>query len=170
MKTIKKVIIHTSDSAWGNALVIDDWHRKRGWKGIGYSAVITNGIPSYGMLKASKKWSFADGQIEWGRSFDDDTIIENDEIGANAYGWNSQSVSICLIGKHGQYSKKQMYALKTFCLELQKTWPHLKPQDFIGHHEVDKKKTCPDINMNDLREFIFGAKPLESVRFGPSFI
>lgn len=170
MKKIKKVIIHSSDSPWGTAITIDDWHRKRGWKCIGYSAVITNGIPTNEMFVEKKRWHWADGQIEWGRPFDDDTFIEDSEIGAHAYGWNSDSVGICLIGKDGVFTTKQILVLEMLCQQLKKTWPHLSKQDFIGHHEIDPHKTCPDINMKDLREFIFGVLPYEKIRFGPHHI
>ena len=94
MKKIKKIVIHTSDSHWGTALEIDKWHRERGWSRIGYSAVITNGTPTHEMFVQKKKWHWADGQIEWGRPFDDDAFVENGEIGAHAYGWNRDRLMI----------------------------------------------------------------------------
>jgi hypothetical protein len=36
MRAIKQIIIHCSDSEFGNVIQIDRWHRERGWKGIGY--------------------------------------------------------------------------------------------------------------------------------------
>ena len=44
VREIKKVIIHCSDSDFGTASVIDGWHKERGWDGIGYHYVITNGV------------------------------------------------------------------------------------------------------------------------------
>ena len=45
--TPDRITIHCSDSEWGNADVIDEWHKKRGWDGIGYHYVILNGYPTY---------------------------------------------------------------------------------------------------------------------------
>jgi len=41
----KKVIIHCSDSSFGNAVLIDKWHRQRGFDNIGYHFVILNSHP-----------------------------------------------------------------------------------------------------------------------------
>ena len=43
MREISKIILHCSDSEWGSASVIDQWHKERGWTEIGYHYVITNG-------------------------------------------------------------------------------------------------------------------------------
>ena len=43
MREIKKIIIHCSDSEFGDAALIDKWHKERGWTGIGYHYVILNG-------------------------------------------------------------------------------------------------------------------------------
>lgn len=45
MGRIDKIIINCSDSDWGDAEVIDEWHRERGWDGIGYHYIICNGRP-----------------------------------------------------------------------------------------------------------------------------
>ena len=42
-RTISKVIVHVSDSAWGDVEAIRRWHIQRGWSDIGYHYVITNG-------------------------------------------------------------------------------------------------------------------------------
>ncbi len=42
-KEIKRIIIHHSASDFGDAKLIDKWHKERGWKGIGYHFVVLNG-------------------------------------------------------------------------------------------------------------------------------
>jgi len=34
MREVKKIILHCSDSEWGDAAEIDKWHKARGWQGI----------------------------------------------------------------------------------------------------------------------------------------
>ena len=46
MRKIDTIVVHCSDSAWGSAKVIDQWHRDRGWRMIGYHYVINNGHQS----------------------------------------------------------------------------------------------------------------------------
>ena len=92
MKDIEKIIVHCSATREGdesiNAEVIDRWHKKRGWKGIGYHFVI-----------------LIDGLIETGRMID--------KCGAHTKGLNCSSISICYIGgvesernDKGKYSAK----------------------------------------------------------------
>ena len=40
MAKLTNIIIHCSDSDFGDAQTIDLWHKQRGWKGIGYHYVI----------------------------------------------------------------------------------------------------------------------------------
>ena len=42
-KENKKIVLHCSDSTFGNAAVITNWHIQRGWQTIGYHFVICNG-------------------------------------------------------------------------------------------------------------------------------
>lgn len=67
------MIFHHSLSPDVSAAEIRRWHIARGWKDIGYHAVI-----------------HPDGRIEDGRDID--------EIGAHAYGRNRDSIGVCLIG------------------------------------------------------------------------
>ncbi len=167
MGSLKNVIIHTSDSPHGNAVWIDRMHRKRGWKSIGYHCVITNGIPDRHNYDRQLYFPWTDGNVEWGRPFDDDKVIMSREQGAHAYGHNRNSIGICLIGKDGVYSHQQMLTLQHLCRQFRQMWK-LSPDAFIGHYEVDKQgETCPDLNMDDVRAWLFGGRSLEAVRGGP---
>ena len=107
MRAIDTIVIHQSDSAFGNAAVIDDWHRERGWSGIGYHWVILNGrihagaadaardagtaTPCSGAAKAAKDVRpECDGMIQEGRP--------PECVGAHVRGHNETSLGICLIG------------------------------------------------------------------------
>jgi len=96
------VIIHCSDSKFGNACLIDSWHRQRGFSMIGYHYVILNG-----QLSPAKYHRFFNGVIETGRPLDDDGQFEKDETAAATLGKND-CVQICLIGKSGEFTIGQM--------------------------------------------------------------
>ncbi len=131
-RKIDSIIIHCSDSEWGNAAVIDDWHTQRGWDGIGYHAVICNGIVHSGANYLAS-W---DGVIEPGR--------EPKKKGAHAWGNNKTSLGICLIGKKN-FTHKQVVALE----KLVTVWANLHdiPNDRIFGHNEFSKKTCPNFNV-----------------------
>ena len=91
---MKNIILHHSDSLYGNAAIITTWHIARGFRNIGYHFVILNGkISSACELKGF------DGGIETGRGLD--------EEGAHTLGAN-EHFGICLIGKSGKFSNKQI--------------------------------------------------------------
>ena len=143
MKEIKKIIIHCSDSEVGSASVIDGWHKARGWDGIGYHYVITNGIQdSCRPYKGSD-----DGIIQDGRNVE--------KQGAHVRGHNSDSIGICLIGKHHFTGKQMVYALPALLNFLFNTYK-LDSDNIFGHNEFNPEKTCPNFNVNDLRNLLKG--------------
>lgn len=141
MRDINKIIIHCSDSAWGDATEIDRWHKARGWDGIGYHYVITNGH-----IKPSHKYEEdQDGLIQEGRSIQ--------TVGAHAKGHNSTSVGICLIGQH-HFTGRQLYrGLPTIVDILMQSYK-LTPDDVVGHTELDSEKTCPNFDVITFRELL----------------
>jgi len=86
MRTIDTIVIHQSDSAFGNASQIDEWHKQRGWSGIGYHRVVLNGCvrPAFYLVAH-------DGLIQEGRALE--------QVGAHVAGHNAHSLGICLIGQ-----------------------------------------------------------------------
>ena len=62
MRYIDKIIIHCSDSTWGNAINIEKWHKEIGFRSIGYSYIITNGY-----ISPENFDPLMDGVIESGR-------------------------------------------------------------------------------------------------------
>lgn len=153
----KEIFIHCSDSDYGSALLIDQWHRARGWTGgIGYHFVVSNGRTTDGM---KNPWNIMNGSIEAGRRLDDDDKFEADEVGAQVYGLNSTSIGICMIGKKS-FSESQFLKLRFLVGELQSKLK-IPAASVYGHYEagiVDPKyattKTCPNFNVSDFRLFV----------------
>lgn len=144
MREIDKIIIHCSASKWGNAQIIDSWHRDRGFKKIGYHFVIGNVYPDYEHFMLQTPDITNDGLIENGRPIS--------EIGAHVYGHNEKSIGICLIGTD-TFSGRQLLALYRLVKKLEKDLGKL---EIYGHYEFNPNKTCPNMNANWLREFLNG--------------
>lgn len=127
-----RLIIHCSDSEFGNSILINQWHLQNGWSGIGYHAVILNG-----QLTSKLFNRYFDGNVESGRSFNDDNIIDRFETGAHTLGQNTGTLSVCLIGKSGKFTKKQIESLYDYCREMRKIFGKL---EISQHSDWDKKK------------------------------
>ncbi len=143
MRPIDLIVVHCSYSIYGNAALIDGWHRVRGWDGIGYHYVILNGYPDEESHRLRRPQFWLDGAVEAGRPLE--------VVGAHVRGHNRGSVGICLIGK-GQFTQQQFESLSRLIDELHQTHPHLR---IAGHYELlcpnDPPKTCPNIDMDWLR-------------------
>ncbi|NJO17739.1 MAG: hypothetical protein HC877_18995 [Thioploca sp.] len=151
----KGIVIHCSDSNYGDANIIDSWHQERDFKRsnkyinkfyplkhIGYHFVILNGY-----IDNSKDYvSELDGYIQYGRALG--------EVGSHAIG-NNEDVGICLIGKK-EFSNHQIIQLYTLCLKLMLDL-RIEYSAIIGHYETKYErnkpapKTCPNIGMNRVR-------------------
>ncbi len=134
MKNIEKIIIHCSATREGddsiNAEVIDRWHKKRGWKGIGYHFVI-----------------LINGLIETGRMIN--------KCGAHTKGLNCSSISICYVGgvesernEDGKYEAKDTRTLKQkeTMLELLHVLRKMYPEAKIHSHRDFAAKACPSFD------------------------
>ncbi len=118
---VEYIVVHCSDSPQGRgdtAATIHAWHLANGWDGIGYHRVILE-----------------DGKVENGRPLY--------WVGSHAYGYNSKSIGICLIGD-GIYTHKQFAALRTLIFKLLDRSPQAK---VIGHCDIDSGKTCPQFDV-----------------------
>jgi hypothetical protein len=150
MRRISLIVIHCSDSAFGDAALISRWHtdpppKGNGWSDIGYHFVVLNGQRS---LRAPYDPD-TDGLVESGRPLE--------RIGSHARGYNRESIGVCLIGgrsRNGQSVKdswlteKQTEALFTLLDELLARFPEAK---IVGHCELNPAKICPNLNMDTLR-------------------
>lgn len=138
-RQIERLVIHCSDSQFGNADLIRRWHRLGGWKDIGYNLVILNKLPESGRLAPEQ-----DGQIEIGRGLNFDSAISPEEIGAHTLGYNYNSIGVCLIGK-SVFTDRQMDSLLT----VVKLWRAIIPDIIVcGHRDLDLRKTCPNFDVS----------------------
>jgi len=128
MRDINKIIIHCSATREGqdiSAATIDEWHKDRGWSGIGYHYVI--GL---------------NGLIEYGRNIN--------KTGAHVKGYNTGSIGICYIGgcdadmnPKDTRTPEQIATLLEFLRILKK----LHPNATIHGHNEFSAKACPSFNV-----------------------
>jgi len=128
MRKITEIIIHCAATPEGSSFCaadIDRWHRKRGFRCIGYHYVIK-----------------LDGTIEEGRPLP--------EPGAHCIGHNEHSIGVCYIGgvaKDGHTPKdtrteKQKAALYYLLRRLKTQYPDA---EIHGHRDF-AKKACPSFD------------------------
>jgi N-acetyl-anhydromuramyl-L-alanine amidase AmpD len=152
--TPEYLVIHTAAFKGRNcdAQLIDQWHLKRGWSGIGYHYVIIN----------DRHDSLADGTVQSGRP--------TDTAGAHARGINSQSLGICCVG-HGDitdFTAAQYVSLYKLLAKLIARYG-IDTANVIGHREINKlvgrdlvdeqyrtSKSCPGnkVDMDAIRQTI----------------
>lgn len=138
MRPIKNLIVHCSDSGFGDAATIRKWHKEeRGWSDIGYHHVILNGHRrSAGIFKFED-----DGLLEAGRA--------ESLIGSHAEGLNATSIGICLIGKT-EFTPAQFKTLAMLLRTLRLQYPEAA---IFGHCSADafggmaRGKTCPNFDV-----------------------
>jgi N-acetylmuramoyl-L-alanine amidase len=143
---IKYIVVHCSDSEFGNAALIAKWHIQKKWDGIGYHEVILNGKIS------SDITNFAmDGHLETGRPLDQDSLISGSEIGAHVQGFNEGSIGICLIGKSGKFTSAQK---KTLMQRLKMHKLRNPEAAVVGHCDLDPihKAFCPGFDVKSFYE------------------
>jgi len=141
MAKIKQLIIHCSASDYGDADTFRDWHvRGNGWSDIGYHYVILNGFrKSGGTFNPAEN-----GIVEPGRPLDQNDYIDVDERGAHAYGFNHQSLGVCMVGNK-LFTREQFVSL----WHIVDYWKTLIPEiEVIGHYQVNTTgKTCPNFDV-----------------------
>ena len=131
MRKITKIIIHCAATPEGKDFTvqqIDQWHRQRGFRCIGYHFVI-----------------YRDGSIHKGRPIE--------QVGAHTSGHNANSIGICYIGgctSDGKTPKDtrtgaQRVALVKLVAELRSQFPTASVQ---GHNEF-ANKACPSFNVQN---------------------
>lgn len=114
------VIHHTASPSWTTVEDIDEWHRQRGWDGIGYHFVI-----------------YVDGSIHQGRPIN--------KQGAHAKSGRSNSrngthIGIALVGED-EYTEAQMQALTILIFDLDEKYGIRFVEN---HHEECPGKGLPD--------------------------
>jgi N-acetylmuramoyl-L-alanine amidase len=143
MKKWRGIVIHCSDSSFGDNLIIDKWHKQNGWDGIGYNFVITNG------KKTSKSVYLrsTDGAIKSGR------VLSKD--GSHALDYNDTHIGICLIGVK-EFTDLQFRALQMLLKELVDQYS-IELENIIGHYQCTTAngKTCPNFDVDVFKNKIF---------------
>jgi len=125
-RKITKIIVHCSATPPSQDIgreEIDEWHRKRGFDGIGYHNVIRR-----------------DGGVEFGRS-----LMQE---GAHVRGHNEESIGICLVGgideagaSEPNYTENQMTSLRGLLAHYTEQWPEAY---ILGHGDIEGAgKDCP---------------------------
>lgn len=135
---MKRIILHCSDSNYGNAAEITVWHLARKFKTIGYHYVILNGWTAHGYFDRD-----FDGIVESGR---------NPEIeGAHCEGQN-HAIGICLIGKSKLYTDKQIQSAKDLIIKLKNQYGGV---EIFQHSDFNKNKYfCAGLDLTEFRRLI----------------
>lgn len=141
MEKIEKIIIHCSNSEFGNYVMVDNWHKEFGWDGFGYHFLIKNGYYSYGSPYKKDQ----DGMVVNGRP-------ENVQ-GAHCLGQNHNSLGICLIGCRRFTDTQLFISLPSLLSKLLPKYK-LSMDDVFGHGDFNKKKSCPNIDMSNYRFYL----------------
>ena len=146
MRKITSIYIHHSASNFGNAKLIDLWHRERGFTEIGYHYVVCNGYLTAKDYKNGAIISDAIGYIDKGRNIK--------EIGSHVAGYNKESIGICLIHKDEPYIETQLESYQLLVATLAQYF-NVKIENIKGHCEADKNKPlCPSLDMKKERKII----------------
>jgi len=145
------IVIHCSDSTFGDVDTIREWHKARGWLDIGYHFVILNGR----IKKGQSKSKIVDCWVEHGRD------IKKVGSHCKAKGLNHVSIGICLIGKK-YFSKQQLKELKELIKHLQSVYD-IPIQNIIGHREADNSKTCPNWDVGIMRDYLSSKSRLKRI-------
>lgn len=119
------VIVHCSATPNGKDIggvkTIDEWHKQRGWRKVGYHVVIN-----------------PDGKTEMGRAFG--------EEGAHCRGKNDM-IGICLIGTD-KFTEKQLKALRWMLNKCQIDFG-IRSNELYTHNQF-ANKICPGFSVNKL--------------------
>lgn len=127
LENIHTIVVHcsaTMGGQWVDAKDIDEWHKARGWSGIGYHRVIR-----------------LDGSVEQGRPFT--------RRGAHVKGNNTNTIGICLIGglddegePKNTFTDAQFHSLMAEIVNI-KTFTSV--ENIVGHRSFS-----PDLNGDGL--------------------
>jgi N-acetylmuramoyl-L-alanine amidase len=154
---ITHLVLHCSDSEWGDEPTISEWHRQRGFDHAGstftgYHYLILNGFAHYGTLKDGHRVEAEDGLVQAARPLC--------YWGCHALGYNDRSFGICLIGTRA-FTPKQLAALTSLCRELMLEYG-IPAERILGHCETGLAggKTCPNFSVEAFRHTL--AAPKES--------
>lgn len=129
------IVIHHSASDSGGANRFDQWHKARGWNGLGYHFVIGNGSDT------------PDGQVEVGFRW------TAQEHGAHCKTpddyYNQHGIGICLVGNFDNYAPTaaQTRSLARLCRFLCSRF-NIPAGEILTHGGITGKTDCPGANFD----------------------
>ena len=123
------IVIHHTATNYGNARIIDKWHRERGFDELGYHFVIGNGADS------------GDGQVEVGPRWIKQKWGAHTKTADNRF--NDYGIGICLVGNFDvdQPTPAQMKSLARLVAYLMASY-HIPSDRVLGHGDA-KPTDCP---------------------------
>lgn len=131
------IVIHHSASPAGSLAGFDRQHRARGWDGVAYHFVITNGRggPDGGLEISERWWAQKHGAHAGGRPADANPDERNS--------FNEFGLGICLVGnfESSRPSRAQLATLAALLIYLRREFG-ISEQDIVGHRHV-KSTACP---------------------------
>ena len=140
---IHTIVVHcsaTREGQWVDAHDIDEWHKARGWSGIGYHRVI-----------------LLDGSVQQGRPYT--------QRGAHVKGNNMNTISICMIGgldengdPENTFRDEQFHSLLSEIMNIRTFTGGGTEVRVCGHRDFS-----PDLNGDGL------ITPDEWIKFCPCF-
>lgn len=146
-KNVTHILVHNSDSLWGDVTSIRRWHTDpppngNGWSDIAYHFVVCNQFPAHRALVDNKPVLATDGQVQPGRP----SNLE----GAHEQLYNKRSIGVCLVGKGPTFTPNQMQNVRALTRELMRQYG-VPREHVLGHAEVDSNKRDPGFDMAAFR-------------------
>lgn len=122
-RDVDLIVVHCTATPAGREVTVEDvdqWHRDRGWSGIGYHWLIGLG---------GEKWRGRD----------------EDVVGAHVRGWNAHSIGVCYVGGGNRppYEDTRTAAQKAALREVLEDIVSRYPIKRIAGHNELANKACP---------------------------
>jgi N-acetylmuramoyl-L-alanine amidase len=133
------IIIHHTATDQGSALLLDESHKNRGWKSLGYHFLINNGTQGKpdGHIEASLRW-----------------IHQEDGAHCKASSMNRRGIGIAIVGNYSNErpTQKQLDTL-VYTVNVLKKYYNIPKRNIMGHRDVPGANTeCPG-NLFPWQEF-----------------
>ena len=126
------IVIHHSAGRSGNAALFDQWHRDRGWDGLGYHFVIDNGNGGPdGFVEVGRRWAVQKWGSHTGNTPDNE--------------YNNFGIGICLVGDFtvDEPTPSQLASLRKLVVFLAERYD-IGPGRVVTHRDAPSATTsCP---------------------------
>jgi len=126
------IVVHHSAGPSGSAKVFDKWHRGRGWDGLGYHFVITNGNGGPdGAVEVGRRWRVQKWGSHTGGTPDNE--------------YNNFGIGICLVGDFNRTrpTPSQLASLGKLVRFLAARYA-IPPNRLVTHRDAPGARTeCP---------------------------